>query len=108
MRTQYTVSIMIKFMYWITTYHDGVKIQMNKVWADDFADFTDKLEADGSNHFTWCGDGILDFEKIGDALKKAGTEYVFIEQDRTFPDEPNPFVCLANSRGYLKSLGFEF
>lgn len=67
-----------------------------------------KLEADGSNHFTWCGDGILDFEKIGDALKKAGTEYVFIEQDRTFPDEPNPFVCLANSRGYLKSLGFEF
>ena len=47
MRKQYTVSIMIKFMYWITTYHDGVKIQMNKVWADDFADFTDKLEADG-------------------------------------------------------------
>lgn len=67
-----------------------------------------KLEEDGSHHFTWCGDGILDFEKIGDALVKAGTEYVFIEQDRTFPDEPNPFVCLANSRGYLKSLGFEF
>ena len=67
-----------------------------------------KIEADGSNHFTWCGDGILDFEKIGDALVNAGTEYVFIEQDRTFPDEPNPFVCLANSRGYLKSLGFEF
>ena len=67
-----------------------------------------KVEADGSNHYTWCGDGILDFEKIGDALKAAGTEYVFIEQDSTFPDEPNPFVCLANSRGYLKSLGFQF
>jgi sugar phosphate isomerase/epimerase len=67
-----------------------------------------KLEADGTNHYTWCGDGILDFEKIGDALVAAGTEYVFIEQDSTFPDEPNPFVCLANSRGYLKSLGFKF
>ena len=67
-----------------------------------------KPEADGTHHFTWCGDGILDFEKIGDALVNAGTEYVFIEQDQTFPDEPNPFVCLANSRGYLKSLGFKF
>jgi sugar phosphate isomerase/epimerase len=71
-----------------------------------FKDF--KQEADGSHRFTWCGDGILDFEKIGDALVDAGTEYVFIEQDRTFDDEPNPFVCLANSRGYLKSLGFQF
>ncbi len=67
-----------------------------------------KLNADGSNRMTWCGDGIIDFEKVGDALVKAGTEYVFIEQDTTFPDEPNPFICLANSRGYLKALGFEF
>lgn len=67
-----------------------------------------KEEADGTHHYTWCGGGNLDFEKIGDALVKAGTDYVFIEQDATFPDEPNPFVCLANSRGYLKALGFEF
>ena len=47
MRKQYIVSPGATFRYWVTTYHDGVKIQMNKVWADDFADFTDKLEADG-------------------------------------------------------------
>ena len=67
-----------------------------------------KIEADGKFRYTWVGDGVLDFEKIGDAAEKAGTEYAFIEQDATFPDEPNPFVCLANSRGYLKSLGFKF
>ena len=67
-----------------------------------------KEEADGTHHFTWCGDGIIDFSKIGAALEKAGTQYVFIEQDKTFPDEPDPFKCLANSRAHLKSLGFEF
>ena len=47
MKKQYVVKRASSFQDWITTYHDGVKIQMNKVWADDFADFTDKLEADG-------------------------------------------------------------
>ncbi|MBQ2875734.1 MAG: sugar phosphate isomerase/epimerase [Clostridia bacterium] len=67
-----------------------------------------KLDENGEMRFTWCGDGVLDFEAMGDALIAAGTKYVFVEQDKTFPDEPDPFVCLKKSRDYLKSLGFEF
>lgn len=66
------------------------------------------VEADGTRHFTWCGNGILDFSSIGQALKDAGTEYAFIEQDQTFACEPDPFKCLKNSKKYLESLGFEF
>lgn len=67
-----------------------------------------KHDENGNLRFTWCGDGVFDFEAMGEALVNAGTEYVFIEQDKTFPDEPDPFVCLSNSMKYLKSLGFEF
>lgn len=47
MRKQYIVKKASSFQTWITTYHDGVKIQNDKVWLDDYADFTDKLEAAG-------------------------------------------------------------
>ena len=47
MRKQYVVSAGPIFRVWITTYHDGVKIQNDKVWLDDYKDFTDKLEAEG-------------------------------------------------------------
>lgn len=67
-----------------------------------------KVEADGTHHFTWCGNGILDFEAIGDALADAGTEFAFIEQDQTFDCEKEPFKCVENSYNYLKSVGFKF
>lgn len=47
MRKQYVVKKASSFQDWITTYHNGVKIQNDKVWLDDYGDFTDKLEADG-------------------------------------------------------------
>ncbi len=47
MRKQYIVKRASSFQDWITTYHDGVKIQNNKVWLDDYSDFIDKLEAEG-------------------------------------------------------------
>ncbi len=47
MRKQYVVSKGPTFRVWITTYHDGVKNRMDKVWLDDFDDFTRKLEKDG-------------------------------------------------------------
>lgn len=47
MRKQYVVSAGSNFRVWITTYHDGMKIQNDKVWLDDYNDFTDKLEAEG-------------------------------------------------------------
>ncbi len=67
-----------------------------------------KPDESGALRFTWCGDGIFDFEAMGEALLAAGTRFVFVEQDKTFADEPDPFTCLAKSRAYLKSLGFEF
>ena len=66
------------------------------------------VEENGESRFTWCGNGILDFPAIGDALKNVGTEYILIEQDKTFDDEPDPFKCLAKSKAYLESVGFEF
>ena len=66
------------------------------------------VEADGEKHCTWCGNGILDFSSIGQALKDAGTDYIFIEQDKTFACEPDPFKCLEKSKAYLSSIGFEF
>ncbi len=47
MRKQYVVKKASSFRDWITTYHDGAKIQSDKVWLDDYADFTDRLEAEG-------------------------------------------------------------
>ena len=66
------------------------------------------VEANGDRHFTWCGNGIIDFASVGQALKDAGTEYIFIEQDKTFDCEPDPFKCLEKSKAYLESIGFEF
>ena len=50
-----------------------------------------------------CGDGNLDFAKIAEACEYAGTEYVVVEQDDCFGEDP--FVCLERSYKYLKSLG---
>ena len=47
MRKQYVVKRASSFQDWITTYHDGVKNRVDKVWLDDYADYIDKLEADG-------------------------------------------------------------
>ena len=66
------------------------------------------IQENGEPRFTWCGNGILDFAAIGDALKNAGTDYILIEQDKTFEDEPDPFKCLEKSKAYLESIGFEF
>ncbi len=50
-----------------------------------------------------CGDGNLDFADIIKACEDAGTEYVMVEQDNCFGEDP--FVCLERSYKYLKSLG---
>lgn len=48
MRKQYVLSEGPTFRYWITTYHNGVKIENTKVWVgDEFDTLIDKLEAEG-------------------------------------------------------------
>ena len=65
--------------------------------------FTDES---GKNHMTWCGGGNrINFGDILPLFEKAGTEYVYVEQDDC--GEEDPFVCLSRSYDYLKSLGLE-
>lgn len=48
MRKQYIICEGPTFRYWITTYHNGVKIENTKVWVgDEFDTLIDKLEAEG-------------------------------------------------------------
>lgn len=66
-----------------------------------------KFTEEGKRRYTWCGDGVIDFVGIRSALEDAGTKYAFIEQDTTYPDEPDPFVCLEKSLHYLTSIGYQ-
>ncbi len=60
---------------------------------------------DGSHRFTWCGNGILDFEKITEALVASGTKYAFIEQDNCWDEDP--FDCLKKSYDFLRTIGLD-
>jgi hypothetical protein len=47
MRKQYVVKEGPTFRVWISTYHDGVPMQEDKIWLDDYDDFITKLESEG-------------------------------------------------------------
>ncbi len=48
MKKQYIVDAGAVFQYWVTTYHDGVKIESTKVWlGDELDNLIDKIEAEG-------------------------------------------------------------
>ena len=47
MRKQYVVRKGPTFRVWVAIYHDGVLMRQDKVWIDDFDDFTVKLEREG-------------------------------------------------------------
>lgn len=49
------------------------------------------------------GQGTIDFERALSACEDAGTEYIYIEQDRC--NGLDPFDCLKMSYDYLRSLG---
>ena len=49
------------------------------------------------------GHGNMNFERIIASAEKAGTEYLLVEQDYCYDEDP--FVCLEKSFKYLKSLG---
>ncbi len=50
------------------------------------------------------GYGNMNFPGIMKAFKDAGTEYVFIEQDKCYDEDP--FDCLERSLKYLRSIGY--
>lgn len=55
--------------------------------------------------FAPVGSGIIKFEPIIAELEKAGTEFIFVEQDDCYGEDP--FVCMKKSYDYLKSVGLD-
>ena len=51
------------------------------------------------------GYGNMNFERIIDTAEKCGTEYLLVEQDDCYDDDP--FDCVKKSYQYLKSLGLK-
>lgn len=51
------------------------------------------------------GEGNMNFKGIIDACERAGTEYILVEQDDCYGE--NPFDCLKRSYDYLASLGLK-
>lgn len=50
------------------------------------------------------GEGVLDWDSIFEAAREAGTEYMLVEQDDCYGEDP--FDCLARSYAYLIKRGF--
>lgn len=51
------------------------------------------------------GDGNLNFERIVNAAAKSGVEYMLVEQDDCYGEDP--FACLKRSYDHLRALGLE-
>lgn len=51
------------------------------------------------------GEGNINFDRVFEKAKDAGTEYMFVEQDNCNGEDP--FECLRRSYEFLKSRGFE-
>lgn len=54
--------------------------------------------------FAEVGSGNMNWPKLLPASEAAGAEFFFIEQDETYGRDP--FDCIADSRAYLKSIGY--
>ncbi len=50
------------------------------------------------------GEGTIDFDAVFEAAEAAGVEYMLVEQDDCYGEDP--FECLARSYRYLKAKGF--
>lgn len=68
-----------------------------------FKDLVFTLE--GEKRFAPVGEGIIEFEPIISELEKGGTEFIFVEQDNCYGEDP--FKCLKLSYDYLHSLGLK-
>ncbi len=63
-----------------------------------FYDFTNLVQ------FAEVGAGNMNWPAILPEAEKAGAEFYFVEQDDTYGRDP--FDCLADSREYLRSIGY--
>lgn len=62
------------------------------------------LETKFSNYFAPVGEGNINFDRVFEAAEKAGVEYMLVEQDKCYGEDP--FECLKRSYEFLVSRGF--
>ena len=58
------------------------------------------------NRMAPVGHGNMDFERILVSAEKAGSQYLLVEQDDCYGEDP--FACMKKSFAYLQSLGLAF
>lgn len=63
----------------------------------------DMAYVDGSIRMAPVGEGNINFDSVLNACKEAGTEYLLVEQDDCYGE--NPFDCLKKSYQNLKARG---
>ena len=61
------------------------------------------FDPDWTHRMAPVGHGTMDFQGIVEAAPDCGVEYLLVEQDNCYGEDP--FVCLKKSYDYLKSLG---
>ncbi len=82
---------------------EEIKRLKNRIPAVHFKDM--EVLPDGTRRYTPVGNGILDFEKMIEALEGTSCEFAYVEQDLWFGRDP--FECLKMSYDYLSSLGLK-
>ena len=80
----------------IVEYMDMLKGRLPCIHLKDFK--YDRLYAP-------IGEGNINFNAVAAAAEAAGTEYMLVEQDDCYGEDP--FDCLKRSCQYLKAMGLE-
>lgn len=63
------------------------------------------MERDVFNFFAPIGEGNINFDAVFAAAEKSGTQYMLVEQDNSYDEDP--FDCLKRSYDYLHAKGFD-
>lgn len=93
---------------WCVYYSINAGVPAAKLAGDfagkmDLVHFKDRRRMSGSREYlTPLGEGETDWGPIAAACRKAGTKYIFTEQERWTRD---PFECVGASLRYLQGLG---
>ena len=62
------------------------------------------MATEGKGKICACGNGILDFQKIYDAAKNAGVQFVQVEEDNAQDEYGDAFAEMEASYNNLKTL----